>query len=212
MILLILSIFAFAIWFIVLILPWRPWLNGETLEPGLAGDCDLGDVTVLIPARNEAEVITDTLRGLVNQGRGLRAVLVDDGSDDGTADCAQQVGGIDLTTIRCLSLPDGWSGKIWALEQGTKEVKTAWTLLLDADILPAPGIVAALLDKAKSDNRQFVSVMASFALIPTIVYLFMTWASALRYWRGVRSQWKNTGLQSEGIGWYSCRKRNNGFI
>jgi hopene-associated glycosyltransferase HpnB len=175
-----LSAFAPLVWLVVLILPWRPWLNDETLEPGLVVDCDLGNVTVLIPARNEAEVIADTLRALVNQGRGLKIVVVDDNSDDGTADLAKQVEDIDLTIIKSHSLPDEWSGKLWALEQGVREVRTAWTLLLDADILLAPGIVAALLDKAKRDNRQFVSIMARFRmesfweqmLMPAFVYFF----------------------------------------
>ena len=179
-ILLIFSIFASVIWFIVLILPWRPWLNGETLEPELADDCDLGEVTVLIPARNEADVIADTLRGLAKQGRGLKVLLVDDASDDGTATVAMQVDEIDLRIINSQGLPEGWSGKLWALEQGAREVKTAWTLLLDADILLAPGMVAGLVAKAKNDNRQLVSIMACLRmesfweklLMPAFIYFF----------------------------------------
>ena len=179
-ILLILSIFASVIWFIVLILPWRPWLTGETLEPEFAGDFDLADVSVLIPARNEADVIADTLHGLAKQGRGLKVLLVDDASDDGTAAVAKQVSGVDLSIINSQSLPDGWSGKLWALEQGAREVQTAWTLLLDADILLAPGMVASLLAKAKNDNRQLVSIMACLRmesfweklLMPAFIYFF----------------------------------------
>ncbi len=174
------SIFASIIWLIVLILPWRPWLNGETLEPEPLGDCDLSELTVLIPARNEAEVIVSTLQGLVGQGSGLKIVLVDDGSDDGTADLARQVKGIDATIMTSQSLPDGWSGKLWALEQGASAVKTPWFLLLDADITLAPGIIAALLAKAKGDNRQLVSIMASLRmesfweqlLMPAFIYFF----------------------------------------
>jgi hypothetical protein len=54
-ILLDLVIFATICWLSVLLAPWRPWLAGETLEPGLHDDAD--DLTVLIPTRNEAESI-----------------------------------------------------------------------------------------------------------------------------------------------------------
>jgi hopene-associated glycosyltransferase HpnB len=77
-------------------------------------------------------------------------------------------------------LPAGWSGKLWALEQGFREVDTPWTLLLDADIELKPGMAAALLAKAKGDNRQFVSIMACLRmasfwekfLMPAFIYFF----------------------------------------
>ena len=47
---------------------------------------------------------------------------------------AQGVQGIDLTIVRGAELPEGWSGKIWALHQGVAQVSTRLTLLLDADI------------------------------------------------------------------------------
>ena len=180
MILLIVSIFAFAIWFIVLILPWRPWLNGETLEPASSGLAEFDGLTVVIPARNEADVIVETLNGLALQGSRLNVILVDDGSSDGTAACARQVKELDLAIIDSQALPKGWSGKLWALEQGTQAVSTPWTLLLDADITLAPGMVAALLGKAKQDDRQMVSIMASLRmdsfwerlLIPAFIYFF----------------------------------------
>jgi len=175
------SAFAYLIWFVVLILPWQPWLHTETLEPNeVTSDGDLSDLTVLIPARNEADVIADTLRALAGQGKGLRIVLVDDGSDDGTAEIAQSVAGVDVQVVAGQALPSDWSGKLWALEQGSREVKTAWTLLLDADIQLKPGMVAALLEKARQDRRSLVSVMARLRmescweklLMPAFIYFF----------------------------------------
>ncbi len=178
--LLALSVFSAFVWVIVLLLPWRPWLNGETLESESAVDIDLSGMTVLIPARNEADVIAFTLQGLAEQGRGVKVVLVDDGSEDGTARIARQVKGIHLTVIEGQALPPGWSGKLWALEQGSREITTRWTLLLDADIRLLPGMAAALLDKARRSNRQFVSIMASLRmesfweklLMPAFIYFF----------------------------------------
>ncbi|MFM8330588.1 MAG: glycosyltransferase [Candidatus Methylumidiphilus sp.] len=180
--LLALSAFAAAVWFIVQVLPWRPWLHSETLEPKTSsGQADLSGLTVLIPARNEADQIGTTLTSLAGQGSGLRVVLVDDGSDDGTADTARQsADGLDLRIIEGQPLRAGWSGKLWALQQGLGEVGTDWTLLLDADIQLRPGMAAALLDKAQADNRPFVSIMAYLRmesaweklLMPAFIYFF----------------------------------------
>ena len=51
----------------------------------MTGREDLSDVTVLVPARNEAAVIERTLSALGNQGTGLQVILVDDQSSDETA-------------------------------------------------------------------------------------------------------------------------------
>ena len=50
------------LWVALILVPWRPWSTRERLEPGDDGvEADLSDVTVLIPARNEAAVIERTL-------------------------------------------------------------------------------------------------------------------------------------------------------
>ena len=72
------------LWTGILVLPWQPWRNRETLEADANTSADLSDVTVLIPARNEADVIAETLLSLASQGHNLRIVLVDDKSTDTT--------------------------------------------------------------------------------------------------------------------------------
>ena len=64
-----LSIAGACAWAIILLLPWRPWAASEVLDVSkdVAGD-DLSDITILIPARNEASVIGTTLAGLKTQG------------------------------------------------------------------------------------------------------------------------------------------------
>ncbi|MBS1211737.1 MAG: glycosyltransferase [Proteobacteria bacterium] len=168
------------IWIIILVLPWRPWRNGEILDPRLDPDAELGDVTVVIPARDEAEVIASTLGGLAMQGRSMKVILVDDGSTDGTVSVARQVQGLNLTVVQGEPLPEAWSGKLWALEQGLRKVSTTYTLLLDADIQLAPGTVDALLAHARESGRALVSVMASLRmeafweklLMPAFIYFF----------------------------------------
>jgi len=168
------------IWFGNLLSPWRPWSTRERIEAdaAAAGEADLGDITVLIPARDEAEVIGTTLSGLQAQGRGLQVVLVDDQSTDTTAQIAASFP--NTRVISGKPLPSGWAGKLWALEQGKAEVKTPLTLLLDADIELRPGLLTALLRHKRAQGLHFVSLMADLRrtsfwdrlLLPAFVYYF----------------------------------------
>lgn len=179
-----LALIALIAWLIILLLPWQPWRNREVLEKLVEiqdAPSSLDDVSVVIPARNEAAIIGTTLAALTRQGAGsLQVILVDDCSSDGTAEIASQVAGLSLTIVTGQSPPVGWSGKLWALEQGVRHVETRYTLLLDADILLAPGVVQALKNFAVVHSRPFVSVMASLPMIsfweklltPAFIYFF----------------------------------------
>jgi hopene-associated glycosyltransferase HpnB len=144
----------------------------------------LGDITVLIPARDEAAHIGATLTALARQGPNLRVVVIDDESKDGTALICEELrdllrnrsGGsgfsrdpatsdaatfaLTIDVVRGRPLPEGWGGKLWALEQARERVATRFTLLLDADIELAPALVPALLRKARERDAALVSVMA----------------------------------------------------
>lgn len=150
-------------WLGALLQPWFSWLQRETLEreaPVPPDPYNLEDVTVVIPARNEAAIIGLTLAALAGQGEGLRVILVDDRSDDATAGVARRVPGLNLTIVPGAPLPEGWAGKLWALDQGVRCVQTPLTLLLDADIGLAPGVIASLKHLMTDGARNFVSVMA----------------------------------------------------
>jgi hopene-associated glycosyltransferase HpnB len=176
-----LSLTGALLWLAIMLLPWRPWGTREFMDSASASaEADLGDITVLIPARNEAEVIGKTLSSLQAQGHGLAIVLVDDRSTDGTAAVAQALGVQNLRIISGEPIPGGWSGKVWALEQGFRHVNTPLTLLIDADIELRPGIVEVLRKKFKENVLHLISLMAqmrmvSFSerlLMPAFVYFF----------------------------------------
>lgn len=186
-----LSAAALAVWLWIICLPSRPCGTRERFEPQSPGHCDLQSVSVLIPARNEAAVVGQTLDALARQGYGLDVVVVDDQSTDGTAAvCREQAARLArdgdrrfALRIRVLdgkALPAGWSGKLWALQQGLATVDRPYVLMLDADIELAPGVVRGLLELARSHSAGLVSIMATLhcagfwerLLVPPFVFFF----------------------------------------
>ena len=173
------------IWISILLLPWRPWSTRESLDSQLDSQAsiqnsDLSDITVLIPARNEDLTISSTLNALKQQGDGLNVILVDDQSTDNTAELAKSVNFEHLNIISGTELQEGWSGKLWALEQGRQHVKTPYIILLDADIVLEKNLIPVVLEKVKNEQLQMLSLMAflkmeSFwekLLMPAFVFFF----------------------------------------
>ncbi len=168
-------------WLVMLVLPWQPWRNRETLQVNKSlASTDLSDISVIIPARNEAWQISQTLRGLLLQGHNLQVIVVDDQSDDGTVEMVRRFQGLAITVIESQDLPAGWTGKLWALHQGHKMVERPITVLLDADITLTPGMLVSMREKMQSENLSFISVMAHLSmstfweklLLPAFVYFF----------------------------------------
>jgi hopene-associated glycosyltransferase HpnB len=170
------------LWVGFALLFWGRWSNQEVLDAmeGFDGDAALEEITVLIPARNEAEVIQQTLKSVSEQGPGLKIVLIDDHSEDATVEKARQITHSNLRVVQSAPLPGGWGGKLWALEQGRLHVTTPYTLFLDADIELARGIVKTLREKMDRQGIPFLSLMAvpsmssswEKLLMPAFVYFF----------------------------------------
>jgi glycosyltransferase involved in cell wall biosynthesis len=160
-----------ALWLALVVVPWRPWDTLKQLEPLTAESKHLlADITVLIPARNELQYILRTLEALQKQRKGIKIIVVDDQSIDGIAEQAEKCG---VQVIKGSASPHGWSGKLWTIEQGFREVRTPYTLLLDADIELMPGIIAALRVKMKQEKLAFVSLMAGLPMARFIEHLLM---------------------------------------
>lgn len=169
------------LWGALLLLPWRPWSSKPFLDaPAQSAVENLSDITVLIAARNEAHVIATTLRALATQGINLSVILVDDQSTDNTAQLARQATSLKLTLISGAPLPTGWTGKLWALEQGRRHITTPFTLLMDADIELHACTIGTMRAMMARDDIGFLSLMAappltSFwekLLMPAFIYFF----------------------------------------
>jgi hopene-associated glycosyltransferase HpnB len=147
-------------------------------------------VVAIVPARDEADVIAQTIGSLLAQDYpGLfRIILVDDRSSDCTAETARRamlVSGADrLEIISGQERPAGWTGKVWAIRQGMARAleKDApdYLLFTDADIAHTPDNLRKLILRGEARQLVLVSLMAKlhcedFAeklLIPAFVFYF----------------------------------------
>lgn len=148
-------------------------------------------IAVVIPARNEAAVIGQAITSLLQQQfpSPLHIFIVDDASTDGTADVAaltaESAGLRDsLTIIPGKPLAPGWTGKLWALQQGVDaalNIAPDYLLLTDADVVHGRNSVPELVGIAEDEARDLASYMvklacntfAEKALIPAFVFFFL---------------------------------------
>jgi hopene-associated glycosyltransferase HpnB len=185
-------------------------------------------VVAVVPARNEADVIGESLSSLLAQDYpgDFHIVLVDDQSEDGTAAVAASLdpappprgaqGEGDVAAGRPLAAlppgesstgavagpssasegrggrikilagaqrPSGWTGKLWAMQQGMDDAMQSQPDFLwftDADIAHAPDSLSRLVARAQDGNKMLVSLMARLScrtpaehfLIPAFVFFF----------------------------------------
>lgn len=146
-------------------------------------------VTAIVPARNEAELIAQTLASLMAQDYpgAFRILLVDDGSADRTVEIARKTANAlgankKIDILRGQERPPGWSGKLWAMQQGLAQLtdKTEFILFTDADIAHAPDNLRRLVVRAEERKLVLVSLMAKLHcsrladkfLIPAFVFFF----------------------------------------
>ena len=188
-----LTLLSLVIWLFLILFWGQFWRVNHQLEANKDKDIDnntLPTVCVIIPARNEADVIPVSLRSLLLQDYpgNFTIFLVDDQSSDGTANVAQEVAhNLDKTQqlqiVTSTSLPPGWTGKLWAMEQGLQTASTLtpdYFLLTDADIEHDPSNLRRLVAKAEAQKLDLVSIMVRLRcqsfweqlLIPAFVFFF----------------------------------------
>jgi hopene-associated glycosyltransferase HpnB len=169
---------------------WRtPKFDDLAPAPGLM---NWPSIAVVVPARDEAEGVARCVTSILSQPYPgpLSMVLVDDQSQDGTAQIAAEaaaaIGASDrLTVLSGSPLPSGWTGKLWAVKQGLMLVESRPSeaydaVLTDADIVYSGDVLMRLVARAQMDGLAMTSVMAklrceSFAekyLIPAFIFFF----------------------------------------
>jgi hopene-associated glycosyltransferase HpnB len=148
-------------------------------------------IVAIVPARNEAATIGKAVASLVSQEYPgtFFIVVVDDHSEDETVAIAKRVS-LDLGAekkVRLVAasvLPDGWTGKLWALNEGVASAaaeEPAFYWFTDADITHASDTLRRLVARAEQDKFDLASLMVLLqagtlperALIPAFLYFFL---------------------------------------
>ncbi|MGC4852310.1 glycosyltransferase [Micromonospora sp. DT4] len=160
------------------------WLRRPSDRPGEVGE----PLAVLLPLRDEATRVTPCLRALLAQRGvpGLRIVVLDDGSTDGTADVVRAVAGDDprVTLLTGVAPPPGWLGKphaCWQLATRADPQATA-LVFVDADVVLAPHAVAAAVTELRAARatllspypRIVVATAADRLVQPLLQWLWLT--------------------------------------
>ena len=146
------------------------------------------DVTVIIPARNEAANIARCIGSFP----GTRVIVVDDDSSDSTARTARSAG---AQVISAPPLADGWLGKPNACWAGAQLASTAWLLFVDADTWFDKKALLSLQHHAESRSLDMLSAflhqervtLAEDTVLPYAFALYFCGVSAGAVARGSQS-------------------------
>jgi len=185
-----LSAIPLAIWVYLLVARGYFWrVSEDNLSPKRLEDWPR--VVAIVPARNEAPTISQTVSSLAKQNYPgeFSIIVVDDQSEDGTAALAQQAanesGASQRVKIHVASpLAQGWTGKLWALNEGIQfaaNYSADFFWFTDADIEHAPDTLQRLVSRAEKESLDLVSLMVLLQaktlperlLIPPFLYFFL---------------------------------------
>ena len=134
------------------------------------------DVSVIIPARNEARNIEWVVRSVLSNGAAVREVIVvDDGSTDGTAAIVESVGTWDarVTLLRSAALPPGWNGKQHACWQGANAASGTRLLFLDADVRLEPTCLPRMAAFQRASGAALVSGFPKLVCVQALEKLLL---------------------------------------
>ena len=190
MIALVLAAASLAVWvYLVFARGWF-WLGRERDDTSITPPADAPPVAIVVPARDEADGIAQSVTSLLTQDYpALSLVVVDDDSQDGTAEIARRAAAAlgaqgRLSVLTGAPLPARWTGKLWALKQGiaAAEEKFApkYLMLTDADIVHAPDTLSWLVAHCEQHRLVLSSLTARWRCdnlaervhIPAFIYFF----------------------------------------
>ncbi|MGJ3237833.1 MAG: glycosyltransferase [Anaerolineae bacterium] len=122
-------------------------------------------VSIMIPARNEAPVIGDTVRHILAQDyKHFELLILDDGSDDGTAAIAEEASAGD-TRLKILkgdeAIPEGWIGKSWACHRLSEVAQGDILLFTDADVIWQPNALNSVLAQMQASASDMLTVWST---------------------------------------------------
>jgi 4-hydroxybenzoate polyprenyltransferase/cellulose synthase/poly-beta-1,6-N-acetylglucosamine synthase-like glycosyltransferase len=104
-------------------------------------------LSVVVPVRNEASTIERCLKGIRAQkyDGAWEAIVVDDGSDDGTAEIVSRTAQPGVRILQPGPAPSSWTGKCWAADHGVQAAHGDILIFLDADTTLEPNALRSLV-------------------------------------------------------------------
>jgi glycosyltransferase involved in cell wall biosynthesis len=124
---------------------------------------DCGQVSIVVPARDEAQNLPALLRSLAQlHGAPLEVLVVDDQSRDGTADVARTFG---ARVVNPGPRPTGYIGKPWACLAGAQAARGRYLLFTDADTVHAPDSLVRALAALQEVDAGLVSWVPTHRLV-----------------------------------------------
>ena len=154
-------------------------------------------VSVCIPARNEAHNIGKCLKSLEQQTHPSFEVLVlDDQSDDGTAQIVEEYssGNSHFNLIHGQPRPEGWLGKPWACHQLAGKARGDTLIFLDADCFTEPEFITRItstfeyekLDALTLWPDQVLKSFWEYVVIPAVYYALLSFLPVMYVYRKPR--------------------------
>lgn len=147
-------------------------------------------LSLVVAACNEADHLEAAVSSLLGQDYpDLEVVLVDDRSTDGTGAIADRVAAADgrLRVLHVGELPDGWLGKVHALDRGAEAARGEWLLFTDADVHFAPGTlrraVALAVHRGADHVAAIPDIWPANPLVEAVTAMFLrTFPVVTRAW------------------------------
>ncbi len=181
-----------AIWLYLMAGRGMFWLAAQRDDAIPAAEGPWPAVAAIIPARDEAETVGETVASLLRQDFSgeFALIVVDDQSRDATAQVAREAAAAlgaahRLTVLPGRALPAGWTGKLWAQHQGVELAEAAphppaYLLFTDADIVYAPDALSGLVARAQAGGYILTSLMAKLRckslaermFVPAFIFFF----------------------------------------
>jgi len=125
-------------------------------------------VSIIVPARNEAEMIERAVRSLLTiDYPDYELVVVDDRSEDATGailDRLRAEYGSRLVVVHLSQLPSGWLGKTHAMWSAALESTGEWILFTDADVIHAPEALRRSVQYAEQERADHIVVLPTMLM------------------------------------------------
>ena len=148
-------------------------------------------LSVVVPSKDEGATIeASTQLRLLDPYPALEIIVVNDRSSDSTGEVAERIAQTDkrVRVVHLTSLPEGWLGKVHAMQRGLEASRGEWVLFSDADVRISAPALSRIIEYAERDGVDHIAVLPSctacgLLLAPALGTFFRFLGSLTRLWQ-----------------------------